>query len=63
MFFEYFILKKFKKNYKKYDSEFDYLFNSYYNIVGEFNKKFSRGSLVWPLVDNVIKYRKEIEEK
>ena len=62
-FFEYFILKKFKKNYKKYDSEFDYLFNSYYNIVGEFNKKFSRGSLVWPLVDNVIKYRKEIEEK
>ena len=39
-FFENFLLKKFKKNYKTYDKDFNYLFNSYYNSVGGFNEKF-----------------------
>ena len=37
-FFENFVLKKFKKNYKTYDKDFNYLFNSYYNSVGGFNE-------------------------
>ena len=61
-FFENFVLKKFKRNYKTYDKDFNYLFNSYYNSAGKFNEKSKRGLFIWPLVSEVLKYRKKIDE-
>ena len=42
-FFENFILQK-RKNYKKFDKSFNYIFNSYYNGVGIYNPKEKRGT-------------------
>ena len=59
-FFEYFILKKFEKKYNLYNKEFNFFFNSYYNSMGNFNKKIKRGAHVWPLVSEIFKYREKI---
>ena len=42
-FFETFILQKFKPNYQAFHENFHYLFNSYYESVGRFYPKHSRG--------------------
>lgn len=61
-FFEKFILIPFFKNYKKVDKTYDYIFNSYYLEVGKFNHKSKRGYLNRPLLDEVLNYRKHVDE-
>lgn len=65
-FFEQFILLKFKKDYKEFHPDFSFLFNSYYNHMGERGLRIHRGFMTRPSLKEVLKYRtyvtKNIEE-
>ncbi|MEL4307920.1 ergothioneine biosynthesis protein EgtB [Joostella sp. CR20] len=56
-FFEEFILKKYNPNYTEYDTNFSFIFNSYYESVGEKISRINRGNLSRPTVEEVYKYR------
>ncbi len=62
-FFEEMILKKFAPRYQEFDKQFGYLFNSYYNSVGERTLRDHRGDLSRPTVRRVFEYRKYVDEK
>ncbi len=59
-FFEEMILKKFKSNYVEFNPQFSFLFNSYYNTVGERTLRANRGNITRPGVDEVYQYRKHV---
>ena len=61
-FFEKFLLIPFHKNYKIFSKDFNYIFNSYYNSAGPFNSRDKRGFLNRPLFDEVVKYRKYVDQ-
>ncbi len=61
-FFEAFILEKFKKDYQRFDSDFSYLFNSYYNNAGERILRTDRGNITRPGVQEVYDYRKYVNK-
>ncbi|EIJ38964.1 ergothioneine biosynthesis protein EgtB [Galbibacter orientalis] len=56
-FFEEFILKQYNPDYKEFDSQFSYIFNSYYESVGDKILRTDRGNLTRPSVEEVYKYR------
>jgi ergothioneine biosynthesis protein EgtB len=56
-FFEEFILKKYQKDYKLFDEHSAYVFNSYYESVGDKVVRTDRGNLSRPTVSWVYKYR------
>lgn len=60
-FFEEMILKQFAKDYKEFDSNFGFLFNSYYNTIGERTLRHKRGDLSRPTVKEVFEYRKYVD--
>src|SRR6185369_6365706 len=62
-FFEEMILKNFVPDYKVFDPDFGFLFNSYYNSVGERTARDHRGDLSRPTVKRVFEFRKYIDEK
>ncbi len=62
-FFEEMILKKFAPRYQEFDKQFGYLFNSYYNSIGERTLRDQRGDLSRPTVRRVFEYRKYVDEK
>jgi hypothetical protein len=62
-FFEEMILKKHFSDYKIFDEHFGFLFNSYYNSVGQRTERDHRGSLSRPTVKQVFAYRKYIDER
>lgn len=62
-FFETFILKKFLPDYSCFDSQYEYLFNSYYNSIGEQYPRPDRGLLSKPDVNEVYQYRQFITEQ
>lgn len=59
-FFEKFILEKKIKNYKFHDQLYNFLFNSYYNSVGNQFPRDKRGNLSRPSVEEILKYREII---
>ncbi len=61
-FFETFILGKFDPDYKVFDEAYNYLFNSYYNAVGERQPRPSRGMLTRPPLTEVMSYRNYVTE-
>ncbi|MEM8770690.1 MAG: ergothioneine biosynthesis protein EgtB [Pseudomonadota bacterium] len=61
-FFETFILKEFVSDYKEFHPQFGYLFNSYYNRVGEMHPRPDRGLLSRPSADEIRDYRAHVEE-
>lgn len=61
-FFETFILRQWKKDYKAFNPLFAYLYNSYYVQVGERFHRPSRGLLSRPTVREVYAYRSYIDE-
>ena len=61
-FFETFILKAFSKNYKVYDEDYNYVFNSYYETIGARVIRTDRGNLSRPSVQDVYKYRRYIDD-
>lgn len=60
-FFEEMILKKFQKDYREFNPQFSYLFNSYYNTVGERTLRHKRGDLSRPTVEEIFAYRKYVD--
>jgi len=62
-FFETFILRDFVKDYKIYRPEFPHLFNSYYNSRGSYLLKSQRGLLSRPSLEEIIDYRKNIDDQ
>lgn len=61
-FFETFILKSFLKDYKEFHPDFNFLFNSYYNNIGNRVFRANRGNLTRPSVDEVYKYRAYVNQ-
>lgn len=62
-FFETFILKPFVEGYQVFHPEFEYLFNSYYNSVGEQFNRHQRGLLSRPTLSEVMAYRKWVDQE
>ena len=62
-FFETFILLKFVKKYHSYHSLFQYLFNSYYQTIGQPYPRIKRGLLSRPTVKEIYQYRQYIDEQ
>src|SRR5215203_2788999 len=60
-FFEEMILKRFAKNYEVFNADFGFLFNSYYNSIGERTRRDNRGDLSRPTVAQVYEYRKYVD--
>ncbi|WP_374760174.1 DinB family protein [Dyadobacter chenwenxiniae] len=60
-FFETFILKPFMPGYQVFDTDYNYLFNSYYNNVGERTLRTDRGNVTRPTTRNVYAYRQHVD--
>ena len=61
-FFETFLLKPFVPGYRVFNEHFEYLFNSYYNGVGDPYPRPRRGMLSRPTVAEVYAYRHHVDE-
>ncbi|NNM66927.1 MAG: ergothioneine biosynthesis protein EgtB [Spirochaetales bacterium] len=62
-FFETFILERWEKPFRPFDSAFRVLFNSYYNAVGEKHPRPFRGLLTRPSLEFVLEYRHKVDER
>ena len=60
-FFERFVLEP--CGVQRYRDDFHYLFNSYYNSVGEMHPRALRGVLSRPTLTEVLDYRARVDEK
>ncbi|WP_394344964.1 ergothioneine biosynthesis protein EgtB [Changchengzhania lutea] len=61
-FFEEMILKKYVSNYKPFDDSFGYLFNSYYNSLGDRIERGHRGLITRPNIETVFEYRAYVDK-
>lgn len=61
-FFETFVLEPNQAEYRVFDPNYRYLFNSYYNSVGEQYPRPSRGVITRPTVAEVFAYRRWVDE-
>ncbi|MEW4487149.1 ergothioneine biosynthesis protein EgtB [Thalassoglobus sp. JC818] len=61
-FFEQFILKPSMPGYRVFHPQFSFLFNSYYNAVGERHPRMQRGVLSRPTVREVLEYRTYVDQ-
>ena len=61
-FFEEMILKSFYPNYIVFDSEYSFLFNSYYNSIGKRIERHNRGLITRPSIDVIFKYRAYVDK-
>ena len=62
-FFEEFVLKPYAHNHELYDEHTAYVFNSYYESVGEKVVRTDRGNLSRPTVAWIYKFREFVTEK
>lgn len=60
-FFEEFILKAHYREYVVFDTDFSFLFNSYYNTVGKRVLRAQRGNLSRPTMEKVYEYRDHVD--
>ncbi len=60
-FFEEFLLRPFLGDYRPFDPEFRYLFNSYYEAVGARHPRPSRGVLTRPPAERIDAYRAHVD--
>jgi ergothioneine biosynthesis protein EgtB len=60
-FFETFILQPRARGYRVFDPAFGYLFNSYYNALGERHPRPERGMLSRPSLEQVLAYRRHVD--
>jgi len=61
-FFEQFILVHHLADYTIFHPDFAFLFNSYYNNMGERTLRINRGFMTRPTVEEVYAYRKYVDE-
>jgi ergothioneine biosynthesis protein EgtB len=62
-FFETFLLQKYDPEYKPFKELYGYLFNSYYETIGERWARSNRGLLSRPTVKEVYEYRAYVDTK
>jgi ergothioneine biosynthesis protein EgtB len=60
-FFETFVLSEFLAGYKPFHPDFHWLFNSYYNSLGEMPEKKLRASFSRPPLSDILAYRAHID--
>lgn len=60
-FFEQFVLKEHLPDYKVFNDDFSFLFNSYYNTVGKRVFRADRGNITRPGVQEVFEYRAYVD--
>jgi ergothioneine biosynthesis protein EgtB len=61
-FFETFVLGEFVPAYRIFHPDFHWLFNSYYNALGEMPEKKLRASFSRPPLDSILAYRVHVDE-
>lgn len=61
-FFETFILKAYQSDYKEFHPRYNYVFNSYYESVGERVLRIKRGDMTRPTVAEVYAYREYVDQ-
>jgi ergothioneine biosynthesis protein EgtB len=61
-FFETFILKPYFMGYQEYDPNYNFVFNSYYETVGNRVIRTDRGNLSRPTVIDIQLYRKYVDD-
>lgn len=62
-FFEYFILNKFKPDYHLFNDQYNYIFNSYYESMGEKALRNHRGNMSRPATEEIYRYRDYVDEQ
>jgi len=62
-FFETFLLEPHASRHEPFHPAFRYLFNSYYNALGEQFSRPQRGLLTRPGLDEVLRYRAHVDER
>lgn len=62
-FFETFILGVHQPDYQCYNRQYNYLFNSYYNGIGEQYPRPRRGLISRPSLSEVLNYRHEVDNR
>ena len=62
-FFESFVLTRFQSNYRVFDEQFSYIFNSYYESKGEKMLRLHRGNMTRPSTEEVYRYRHYVDER
>ena len=60
-FFETFILREYAPDYEVFDEDFNFLFNSYYNAVGDQHPQPSAGCSRGPGVEQIRGYRAHVD--
>ncbi|HEX7054957.1 MAG TPA: ergothioneine biosynthesis protein EgtB [Burkholderiales bacterium] len=61
-FFETFVAKPHLPRYRLFNAAYGYLFNSYYESVGERHPRPERGMLSRPGLDEVLAYRRHVDQ-
>ncbi|MDA0194897.1 MAG: ergothioneine biosynthesis protein EgtB [Bacteroidetes bacterium] len=62
-FFEALVLEKYCKSYKICDADYGYMFNSYYESVGERLLRPNRGFMTRPTIEEVYHYRNYVDQQ
>jgi len=62
-FFEQFLLSPSLPGYQAFDPDYGFLFNSYYEAVGARHARGDRGLLSRPAVEDVLRYRRHVDEQ
>ena len=60
-FFETFVLSEFVAGYQPFHPDFHWLFNSYYNSLGDMPEKKLRASFSRPPLDTILAYRAHVD--
>jgi len=61
-FFETFILKAFATDYKVFNEDYNFIFNSYYESIGQRVNRNRRGMLFRPPVSGIYTYRQYVDD-
>jgi ergothioneine biosynthesis protein EgtB len=61
-FFETFLLREFLADYREFNPDFRWLFNSYYNSVSDQPEKKLRASFSRPPVETIFHYRRHVQD-
>ena len=61
-FFETFILMPYFMGYQEFDPQYNFVFNSYYETVGNRVIRTDRGNLSRPTVNDIFRYREYVDE-
>ena len=61
-FFERFVLESNVSGYRRFNEDYDFLFNSYYYTAGQMHARPKRGLLSRPTLAEVLEYRSHVDD-